>query len=145
MNVNARCDYGASGIKWRRIAYVNETIMKSSRWCPTPQRDLKLGMAWRRAVKWHYIVNCHLFCNFWFCDRTKPSAVACVSINYQSQRASRNVNYTCGATVAPPPAACTLTFCAWLGQGIDNDCTGLYCWRMPERTRVLHCASELTL
>ena len=48
-SVNARHDYGASGIRWRRIANVNETIEIKLLVSRGP-RNFQFAMASRRAA-----------------------------------------------------------------------------------------------
>ena len=59
LSVKARHDYGASGIRWHRIANVNVTIEIKSLVSRRP-KDFHFEMA-SGGLKWQYIVNCHFF------------------------------------------------------------------------------------
>jgi len=48
-SVNARHDYGVSGIRWHRIANVNGTIEIKSLVSRVP-KNFQFAMAWRRAA-----------------------------------------------------------------------------------------------
>ena len=59
-SVNARYAYGAGGMRWCRIANVNEAIELKSLVSRQPKK--MLSSQWHRVgLKWQHIVNCHLF------------------------------------------------------------------------------------
>jgi len=60
--VNARYDFGASEIRWCRIAHVNETIEIQWLVSRSPRRFAVGNGITSGGLKWQYIiVNCHFF------------------------------------------------------------------------------------